>query len=409
MRIVISGHEICGLIHDLAEELERRGHVVVTVAMPHRFFPYSYDYEQHAFPASYLTRRFGNRAMWRRVFQILWEVQRSWHKAVELRLRIRLARSADLYVRVWADIPFDCEVFQAIDRGVTRVASLLMGSDVRDYDVFRRQFGITRWEFPLEYHAVQLDRKLRVLRTHERYADAVFSVPDQMGLALRPYHHLQVPLRLDKFTFRIPGRDVPIVVHAPSVPHVKGTDRILESLTSLRNEGIQFELLSIRDVPHAELLKVLAEADVLVDELVVHGPGWASFEAMASGCAVATRYLEESPPCFRPPVWSIDEDNIVDRLRVLLTDRDLRIRLAEQGRQYVEANNRIDHVVDELLRKSAGVDEADFDYMPDYLSTLYVPEDEEEAKVINSESRLVADQPWYVAHVAGRSHDGLVF
>jgi len=324
-------------------------------------------------------------------------------------LRRNLVAGADLYIRIWGDLPFDDEVLQSLEGSGTRVATLLMGSDVRDYDVFQQEYRISRWTFPAEYHAVSLEKKLHVLRTHERYADAIFSVPDQMGLAIRPYHHLEVPLRLEKLTYNVPRRQIPRVVHAPSVPHVKGSDVIESALETLRAEGVEFDLVSVRNVPHDELLQILSDADVLVDELIAHGPGWLSFEAMGSGCAVATHYLENSPECFRPPVWIIDEHNIVDRLRILLADTDLRIDLAEKGRRYVEQHNTIEHVVDNLLRKVEEGRDGSCDYVPAYLTGAYVPKNESEAEAINAANAPVAREKWYRDHVAGRSHDGLVF
>lgn len=409
LKVVISGHEICGLIHDLEVELKRRGHEVTTVAMTHRYFPYSYDYDQHSFPSSFFARKYGGEAVWRRAFQVLWEINRDWHKTLEARLRRNLVAGADLYVRVWGDLPFDDEVLESLEGSGTRVATLLMGSDVRDYNVFQQEFGISRWTFPAEYHAVPLEKKLHILRAHERYADAIFSVPDQMGLAIRPYHHLEVPLRLEKLTYNVPRRQIPRVVHAPSVPHVKGSDVIEGAFETLRAEGVEFDLISVRDVPHDELLKILSDADVLVDELIAHGPGWLSFEAMASGCAVATHYLEASPACFRPPVWSIDEHNIVDRLRTLLTNIGLRIELAEKGRRYVEQHNTIEHVVDNLLQKVEEGRDASHDYVPAYLTGAYVPKSEAEAGAINAANTSVSGEKWYCDHVAGKSHDGLVF
>ncbi len=406
---MISGHEICGVIGDLADEFERRGHEVVTVAMEHRFFPRRYDYDQHDFPVSALSRRFGMRRLWRRVFQVLWEVDPRLHHAVERRLRTRVFRGANLYIRVWGMIPFDREGLEAVKRGGGRVATLFMGSDVRDYGVFRDQYEVARWQFPKEYLDVPLAAKVVALRTHERYSDAIFSVPDQMGLALRPYHHLQVPLRLDSLVHAVPGRPVPKVVHAPSAPHIKGTDVIEAALATLRAEGIRFEFVSVRDAAHDELLRILTDADVLVDELIAHGPGWLSFEAMASGCAVATRYLEDSPACFRPPVWCIDEHNVVDRLRTLLTDLQLRIRLAEEGRRYVHEHNRIEHVVDGMLAKVEAGPEASTDYVPTFLTNSYAPRSDEEARTINAANALVAEETWYRSQVAGSAHDGLVF
>src|SRR4051812_29451061 len=106
MRVIISGHEICGLIHDLAGELSQRGHDVVTIAKAHQFYPYSYDYPQYDFLASVLASGTGGRRLWGFGLERLWEINRDWHRALEKRLRIRMTDSCDLYVRVWGNIPF---------------------------------------------------------------------------------------------------------------------------------------------------------------------------------------------------------------------------------------------------------------------------------------------------------------
>ena len=409
MKIVISGHEICGLIHDLAEELRRRGNEVTTIALAHRFFPYSYDYDQYDLPVSLLGKRYGGTEVWRTAFKALWEVNSGWHKSVETRLRLSLLQDTDLYIRVWGLIPFDREVLSVLEKRGTRVASLLMGSDVRDYQVFAQQYSVTPMELPPQYESQSLAQKLDALRTHERYAHAIFSVPDQMGLALRPYHHLQVPLKLSEFQFNVPGREVPKVVHAPSAPLVKGTDKIEAALSVLRDEGCEFEFVSLRDCTHSQVLAVLSDADLVVDELVTHGPGWLSFEGMASGCAVATRYLEDSPAVFRPPVVAIDENNLVDELRRLLKDRALRVRLANEGRRYVEENNGIDHVVTMLLDKVERGNAGTVDYTPTFLRDQYIPKNDDEVRTINAANALVSQEVWYRSDIAGHSRNGLVF
>lgn len=409
LRILISGHEICGLIHDLAYELESRGHQVTTIAMAHRFFPYRYDYDQYRLAQSILSSRFRGSAFWSLALSQLWKVAPGQHKALEKRLRINLALSNDIYLRVWGMIPFDEEVLQAIHGTNVRVGTFFMGSDVRDHSVFVQQYGSAGIELPSEYQVPSLSSKLRALRVHERYADAIFSVPDQMGLALRPYHHLQVPLRLPDFNFNVPGRRIPRVVHAPSAPHVKGTDIIENALRVLRKEGLEFEFISIREMCHADVVRLLSEADVLVDELIFHGPGWLSFEAMASGCAVATRYLADSAASFRPPVWPVDSENLIPRLRELLSNQELRVRLGAEGRRYVEANNNVSSVTDSILTKVQRGADAKLDYFPDFLLKSYRPQTSEELQSINTMNALVDGESWYKDRIAGANHDGLVF
>ncbi len=409
MKIALRGHETCGLIGNLAAEFRRRGHDVLTIALPHKFFPGQFDYDPYDLLAQSLARGIRPARLADLGAKALWEITPRGYQAIERRIERSLLRGVDLLVQVWAGLPREAPLFAALRRQGTRIASLFMGSDVREYNMFFRQYDVGAWTFPAEYFRVPLAEKLATLRRHELYADALFSVPDQMGLALRPYYHLQVPLELSTMRYSVPGRERPRVLHAPSIPHVKGTDVIERALDALRADGVDFEFVSVRNVAHSTLLDQLADADVVVDELVGHGPGWLGFEAMASGCAVATRYLSDSPPCFRPPVIAIDQHNIATRLRELLTDRGLRIRLAEAGRAYVECNNSIQLVTDSLVAKALHPGGAECDYVPDYLTTTYVPENEAIADAINSANRLVADQPWYREHAAGRSHDGLVF
>lgn len=395
MKVVIRGHEICGLIRDLAAEIARRGNDVTTIAHPHAFFQAKYDFDLYDLVAQTLGRRLGSARIGRRIAQLVWETSPGLHVRFERQYEQRLLNGADLYIQVWAGLRNDEVLYERLRAQGTRVAVLCMGSDVRVPDVFLRQYEVTRWAFPAEYRRVSFEERLRTLRRTERHADAIFSVPDQMGLALRPYHHLQVPIVLDRMTYDVSGRERPLVVHAPSVPHIKGTDLIESTLDTLRREGVDFEFRSVRNLPHAEVLALLRDADVLVDELIAHGPGWLSFEAMASGCAVATRYLEGSPDCFRPPVVAITEVTIYERLRRLLTDRALRMQLARAGRAYVETNNRVERVVDELIEKTfAGVD-GRCDYAPTYLRDAYEPASSAEAELIARAEVEVVEESWY--------------
>ncbi|MBK8785160.1 MAG: glycosyltransferase [Chitinophagaceae bacterium] len=90
-------------------------------------------------------------------------------------------------------------------------------------------------------------------------------------------------------------------------------------------------------MPNEELVKLLSDADILCDELFLHGPGVLSAEAMAAGCAVATRCLNIKP--FQPPVCSITPENISEKLKLLITDIDYRTSLAKAAKIFVDEFN----------------------------------------------------------------------
>jgi hypothetical protein len=267
-----------------------------------------------------------------------------------------------------------------------------MGSEIRYYPCFQQQYHEEDWDFPAS-HLGSLKDKLTRLRMHERYSDAIFSVPDQMGLALRPYHHLQVPVRHEAIEFNVPNRDKPLVLHAPTNETLKGSEVIERALYQLKEEGYEFDYLPLKNLPHDCMLKALSAADVLVDELLLHGPGWLAFEAMAAGCAVATRYLSESPPAFRPPVLSIDRRNVVEQLRLLFSDRGLRKKLAEEGRQYVEQNNSVSDIAASIISRTVYGDPKE-DYEPEFFREFESLGDRDRC-AIELTNEIVKDESWY--------------
>lgn len=74
------------------------------------------------------------------------------------------------------------------------------------------------------------------------------------------------------------------ILHCPSNPAVKGTDRIEQVIDELKQAGIEIEYTRITGMPHAEVLRHLQQCDLVIDELYSDSPmaGFAS-EAAAYG------------------------------------------------------------------------------------------------------------------------------
>jgi hypothetical protein len=144
---------------------------------------------------------------------------------------------------------------------------------------------------------------------------------------------------LDLAAYRscVPSRQRPVIVHAPTHRPFKGTALILATLDRLLAEGVQFDLRLVEKVSNREMPDVLAAADVVIDQL--HAPlhGKLGVEAMASGCALATGNRQDLEPFpSSRPIWHLEPANIYEQLKRLLTDSQLRIQLAHDGRSYVE-------------------------------------------------------------------------
>lgn len=146
----------------------------------------------------------------------------------------------------------------------------------------------------------------------------------------------------------------PIVLHAPSTRWTKGTDLILPELQALHDRGvIDFRL--VEGVPWSEMRRMVQEADIVVDQLVMGSYCTFACEGMAAGRAVISYLHEDALRAveIRPPVTSATPSTLGKAIESLLDDRAAAIRLAAEGVAYVREyhdGRRTAQVFDEFLR-----------------------------------------------------------
>lgn len=291
---------------------------------------------------------------------------------------LRLMTDFDVYVFLWGfslmDENRDLPILRALGK---KIVCVFLGSDIRHWSAAEPARQIAGMDAYTAYRdAVPLAAKLRTLRMAEMYADVVMAQPSYAELALRPYHHLYLAIDTSRLECAVPNREVPRVVHAPSRAELKGTSEILEVLNKLRAEGVRFDLRLLQDRPNSEVLEELREADVLIDELRETNYGMIALEAMASGCAVAGGNAPGIVPLpAERPIHPISPETVQPQLRRLLTDRALRLELANAGRPYVEAHHSPIAVAAGMDRAIAG---AAPDYRPGFFAKRYAPPGGEE-------------------------------
>jgi len=377
LRILVGTVEIAGEIPDFADGFRQLGHLVTTVVRRRSpYYPdiqYDVDLNVHMFswpnwlacsklPLIRMPREAMNRSF--RLTRLLWLIARH-----------------DVFIYIWGafGLTDDKREFPLLKKLGKRIVSVFNGSDIRHWSAYTQQCALLQkpgiGPEDLEgriYRHQALARQLLNLRAGERYSDLVLSVPNQSGLAIRPYMHFYVPIDLSKTRFCIPGRDEPIIVHAPSVKPIKGTDIILSTLERLKSEGVAFELRLLHGVSNQQVLAELADADIAIDQLYMPLHGKFGVEAMASGCALATCNREEfepTPP--NRPIWHIDSANIYEQLKRLLTDRDLRVRLARQGREYVERYHDHVSVARRIIECLSADGPTQYDHYPTFFAREY--------------------------------------
>ena len=140
------------------------------------------------------------------------------------------------------------------------------------------------------------------------------------------------------------GRTGPVrVIHTPNHRGAKGTEYIVAAAEALRAEGLQVELVLLEGVPNEQVRREMANADILVEQLLI-GYALSAVEGMATGLAVMSNLDHEDYTRVHRrfgflnecPILSTTPETIRDNLRVLVASPELRETLGRAGRAYVE-------------------------------------------------------------------------
>jgi hypothetical protein len=339
MRVFIGTEEIASLLSGVAFGFKELGHQVTTYTSAKNKFYATYKYDIvrgtliddaiHYWNWNFLPARLKDYC--KRVDTLLTMPYLKWKSK-------KLIREHDVFIFIWRPWLPESYLFPLIKKAGKKIICMHVGTDVRHVSAFEQQYGIDTSGWGDYFLKDNLEPKIQKIRYQELYADLFYSLPDQAGLYLRGYKHLSLALdKNKKIAFNIPARKKPLIVHAPSRSGIKGTSIINAAIDRLKNEGYEFEYKLIENMPNTELVQLLTEADILCDELFLHGPGVLSAEAMAAGCVAATRCLNVPP--FQPPVCAITPENVYEKLKLLITDLDYRVGLATAGKKFVDEFN----------------------------------------------------------------------
>jgi hypothetical protein len=106
----------------------------------------------------------------------------------------------------------------------------------------------------------------------------------------------------------------------------------------------------LEGVPHDVAKQAIADADIVVDNVLTGDYEVVSIETMSCN-RVPVAYLQDRAKRAFPdaPVYEVNPDTFVDRMRALITDTALRRELAARGRSFVAAHHDAPVVTKGLL------------------------------------------------------------
>lgn len=184
----------------------------------------------------------------------------------------------------------------ALESAGVRVAVVVHGSELRDLHehAARDPASPFRGEWDERWHQLQalVERTRAVV---DAFPGPVLVTTLDMLEAVPGSRLLPVTVRVDDFVSDggepALGREVPVVLHAPTNPRLKATDVVEPVLERLQADG-QIVYRRLTGVPHGQMPAAVAAADVVVDQLALGNVGVLAVEAMAAGRLVVGHATE---------------------------------------------------------------------------------------------------------------------
>lgn len=234
--------------------------------------------------------------------------------------------------------------------GVPMVLSL-GGSDAR----IDRDAGKVN---PYYYKQPELLHDLRIKLRWASWAKtvSVCATEPEMAMIARDYFEdvriFRQPVEIERFAFAAPPADkeVPLLLHVPTNPQIKGTEHITQAVEDLKRKGLKFEFKLVRQLTQEEFFKEMSACDVYIDELRCGAHGMTAVEAMAMGKPTISWIRDNLIASYPPdlPIVNANPDTIREVLERLIRDATLRHEIGVKSRRYVERLHDTEVVIEDL-------------------------------------------------------------
>jgi len=222
------------------------------------------------------------------------------------------------------------------------------GSEVRLLSVAKKLNPYVRVK--PDWNEEKIHKNLSLLSS---YIDHAFVQDYELEGYIRDYYkeiHV-IPHTIDpnKFQPNYPQEKLsPLIVHAPTLRDLKGTEFILAAVSQLKQAGILLNFRLIEGTSYKETKQLLSQADIVIDQLRIGACGYVSTEAMALGkpviCYIRNDLVNKYPT--EIPILNANPDSITTVLKDLISKPEIWKELGHRGRTYVERYHSIHKVAD---------------------------------------------------------------
>lgn len=294
----------------------------------------------------------GNKFYQRNVYDIDL-IKRTWLKKILFSAYIfgKLAKNAECFIYLWSDgFLLDREYeFKFLKKRNIPIICYFLGSEIRSRKLFLDYCKKINFNTYVEYDKPELflsdkyDNSCRNLAEQaDKYASIIFSEPkDQMSYLKSKQQYFPIIIDENLFSFEKEKFDkCPIrIIHAPSLPVLKGTPLVRSVIKMLKSECYEFKYIELIGVPHEDVVKELKQSHIVLNQFYTLIPGIFGHEAMAAGNAVLMSAKPECYPYVFNNAWVETEDwQLYYNLKNLLDNPQKIYEYAKNGYEYMIAN-----------------------------------------------------------------------
>jgi Glycosyl transferases group 1 len=285
---------------------------------------------------------------------------RSWPAVQIETLGWALAERFDIY-HLWNRSllcpPGGFGFFSGLDLPIIRAQGAKIIYRFTGYDLRRRSLDMELNPYS-PFHAgfeMPYDEQLQTeyLAHLRQFVDAFVVQDPEMGAFLPEAEVIPRGIDLDQLPHvGVEPKTVPLIVHAPSNPELKGSAHVQAAVEALRARGLQFEFKLIQEMKHEDAIGWYKRADIIIDQLLIGWYGVLAIEGMALGKPVIAYVREPLYSKFKPalPIVNANPDDLADRLAELILDPQLRVDAGRRGRPFAEEVHDIRSVAAETER-----------------------------------------------------------
>lgn len=180
---------------------------------------------------------------------------------------------------------------------------------------------------------------------------APFSTSQFAGTKIINWFALGMPFVEDNRTISLPPTNYKTegmpkqslrILHSPSHPAAKGTPQILKAIQNLKEKSHSIELVLLHGRPHSKVIREIQHCDFVIDQIYSDTPmaGFATEAACFGKPAVVGGYGFDYlknfvPEGMWPPSKTCHPDDIEQAIESLIVNREERLRLGTEARQFV--------------------------------------------------------------------------